>query len=161
MYTCGVSHHESSSVLIFLGVGSSSSNRVCVAFVSSSFPSLSFFVCGLSKLRLFRPPPRPHRPLCSPLKCFPAKKKAKQKFSRLTNLHTSSTTKLDLVPFFWRTLRCKGVNGILLAKTAHWSFPFAMSLSLLQSKPSSFHFGFLVLIWRFFTEAEYHYRYCV
>lgn len=63
----------------------------------------------------------PPSPLFAPEMLSCKKKKAKQKFSRLTNLHTSSTTKLDLVPFFWRTLRCKGVNGILLAKTAHWS----------------------------------------
>lgn len=73
MYTCGVSHHESSSAFTFFAAGSSSSsNRVCVAFVSSSFPSLCFFVCGLS-FRRFRSPPRPHFPPRSPLKCFPAK----------------------------------------------------------------------------------------
>ena len=72
MYTCGVSHHESSSAFTFFAAGSSSSNRVCVAFVSSSFPSVCFFVCGLS-FRRFRSPPRPHFPPRSPLKCFPAK----------------------------------------------------------------------------------------
>lgn len=80
------------------------------------------------------------------------KKNGETKICALNNdLHTSSTTKLDLVALLLKDVTLQRRKRHPTGKNCSLKFPVR---NVSQSSPintSSFHFGFLVLLWRFFT----------